>query len=732
MHSRRNPQWLYAAVLAGLLLTASRPGRAVAQPPLPMGIPPVPAGVLPLPGGGPAAPGVTLPQPQPGNGGSGQTSGRPSGGTPGIGPSRVSAPGPVNQAPAADYDTDQAAQSESIVQISGRRMRVQIVERFARVLQMQNKILRVDGFDPEVISISTIDRRPDQVRAHAIKPGVTTIILVDEFGSVHEVEVFVTGDVRHLQAYIDRFFPRASVRAVAVRDSVVLRGYVTQPEHITELVEIAEQFYPRVLNQMKVGGVQQVKLKVRVMEAQRSKIRQLGLNFLYNNETSWLSSTPGTLTPLNTLTAAAGSAPTLGVLGSSLSDPSVAFGVVNDNSLFQGFLEALKTEGLLKIKAEPELVTTNGRPATLLNGGEFPILVPQSLGTVTVEWREFGVRLEAVPIILGGGRLRLEVQPEVSERDFANAVDINGTRVPGLTTRRVNTQVEMKFGQTLMIAGLISSRETADSKKIPFLGELPWLGAAFRRTSYDEVETELVIMVTPELVAPLQYGQVPEGGPGQYSATPTDRELYRDGFLEVPNYGDECQDCGPNGGTDGYPGGPGAGSPSHLHRVMPSAPAPLPTSSRFAPDRLLPPGGASSPAVEGSADAPPPPRGPEDSDDLKRTTAPADDPFQSSTGEKPAGGKPFPRTTSRFMRPGSDDFGGPSPFNRSPFRPSGSSASLYSQTKSADDDVPPWSTETPPSDSEETKLIEPGSGLIAPASAEKSGPPVSRARFKLR
>ena len=151
--------------------------------------------------------------------------------------------------------------------------------------------------------------------------------------------------------------------------------------------------------------------------------------------------------------------------------------------------------------------------------------------------------MEVVPVILGNGRLRLQVQPEVSERDFANSVTIAGQIIPGLTTRRVNTEVEMKFGQTLMIAGLISSRQTADTNKVPFLGELPWLGAAFSRKNYTESETELVILVTPELVAPLEADQVPQGGPGFFTDSPTDRELFWGGLIEVPKYGDECEGC---------------------------------------------------------------------------------------------------------------------------------------------------------------------------------------------
>lgn len=447
-------------------------------------------------------------------------------------------------------EVDQSVSSNDPVFVVNKpESQTQITEKFSKVIQLPQRISRVDGFDPVVLNVTALSAT--SFRLQALTPGVTTVVFTDEFGAVYTVEAFVAGDVRHLQAYIDRLFPGSAVKAVAVQDSVVLRGWVTRPEEITKIVEIAERFYPHVLNQMYVGGMQQVILKCRVMEVQRSKIRQLGMNFLYVNDNGFVGSTPGTLVPLSNSTAnftgngAGGQG--LEILNTALSSLSLAGGIVDDNNIFQTFLDALKQERLLKILAEPTLNTTNGRPAQMLAGGEFPIVVPQSLGTTTIEWREFGVRMEAVPTILGAGRVRLELQPEVSERDFSNSVNINGFTVPGLTTRRVNTQVEMKFGQTYMLAGLLSLRRTATTSKIPFLGELPWIGAAFRRVQYDEGETELVILVTPELAGPLDPYEVPAGGPGLSTDVPTDRELYRDGFIEVPNYGGVCPDCEPTG-----------------------------------------------------------------------------------------------------------------------------------------------------------------------------------------
>ncbi len=466
--------------------------------------------------------------------------------------------------------------NEPLVHIKAERSSLTITERFSKVVQFENRILRVDGFDPETLTVTALS--PTQLRLQALAPGVTTLVVTDQNDKIFTVEIFVSGDVRHLQAYIDRFFPKASVQAVAVRDSVVLRGWVTKPAHITELVEIADQFYPIVLNQMKVGGVQQVLLKVKIIEAQRTKIRRFGMNWAFRNNNSFVASTPGMLTPLAGLTTPFGMAPTIGFDATSFGDPSITFGITGTDEAFNGFIEALKQESLLKILAEPEIVIMNGRPATLLAGGEFPIIVPAGLGTATIEWREFGTRLEAVAIVLDNDTVRLELQAEVSDRDFANAVSLDGTVVPGLTTRRANTQAEMRFGQTLMIAGLISTRETAVLDKVPFFGELPYIGAFFRRTRIDKSETEVVILVTPELVAPLDRHQVPAGGPGLSSETPTDREFMLYGWPEVPSYGGGCYGC------ETSPGGTGS-------LTMPPGGnlQPYPESIKISPEGLRPP-----------------------------------------------------------------------------------------------------------------------------------------------
>ncbi len=484
----------------------------------------------------------------------------------------LAAAGLARSAAAQDESAPLPVDNDPLVHIVEPQTDLRLVEKFAKIIDLKNRISTVYGFDPEVVHVTKVDMHPNEIRLHALTPGVTSLVLVDEKNASFTVEVFVIGDVRHLQAYLKNLFPTDAVTAIAVRDSVVLRGYVTRPEDIPRIMDIAKEFYPNVINQMEVGGDQEVELKVRVLEVDRTKLRELGFNFLGSTNFGFLGSLPGALAPLSTLNTPIAAAPALAVNPTNFAaNPSLLGGVVNNNYTFSMFLDALASESLLKILASPVLVTTNGQPANLLSGGEFPILVPQSLGTVTIQWKEFGVRLTAVPILLGNGRVRLNLQPEVSQKDFSNAVSTGGLTVPGLTTRRVNTSVEMRFGETFMLGGLTEIQDTAQTFKTPLLGELPYIGAAFRRVSYQTTETELVILVTPVLAGAMSDAQMPPGGPGMFTDQPSDRELYWYGLLETPSYGGVCgSGCGNANGT-----GKGNYGPTTVDFDMGPHPAPM-------------------------------------------------------------------------------------------------------------------------------------------------------------
>ncbi len=436
--------------------------------------------------------------------------------------------------------------------------------------------------------------------------------------------MLVRGDVRHLENYLKRLFPNDAIHVEEIKGAVRLSGHVTRPQNINHIVKIAEQFFPTVMNHMESGGVQQVMLKATIMEVNRSKLRRMGMNFGLSAADGFLNSTPGPITPITGLVATAGTPSQVSFSG--FNNTSVSFGFVNPSSVFQGFVDALQTEGLLKVHATPILTTYNGQPAELLNGGEAPVIVPAGLGNVAIEFKPFGTIMNAVPHILGNGRLKLQIDASVVERDFANSVTVDGITVPSFTVRKVNTGVEMNFGETLVIGGLVQKRETAATAKLPLFGELPWIGAAFGSKSYTEAETELLILVTPSYGGAMSAEQVPAGGPGLFSDTVTATELYGLGMIEVPKSGPECSaifncsECGSNGncncrngrgsrraGRYGYGQGSGAGCTPETGQpmmIMPgnnigAEPAPIPMSDILLPQAAL--GDAAEAAPGGSS-----------------------------------------------------------------------------------------------------------------------------------
>jgi pilus assembly protein CpaC len=370
------------------------------------------------------------------------------------------------------------------------------------------------------------------------------------------VDVIVYGDVKELEMALKMQFPHSSVRVFRYSNSLVLTGFVDRPDYVSRIVRLAEDYSPKVINNITVGGVQQILLHVKVMEVSRTKLRTLGFDFAsFSGSGSFISSISGLISSINgsTVTTTGGE--------------TIAFSIVDDSSAFFGFLEALRQYDLMKIMAEPTLVTVSGRPASFNVGGEFPILVPQSLGTVSIEYKKFGTQVDFVPIVLGNGNIRLEVRPRVSEIDNTRSVTINDTDVPGLRVREVDTGVEMRAGQTLALAGLIQNRLEAQNKGIPILADLPWLGAGFRRVTEQNNEIELLILVRPEFASALDPHEVPPGGPGLDTTSPNDCELYFRGYVEVPR----C--CDNRGGHPGPVGGVGVPLPGEAPAAGESVPA---------------------------------------------------------------------------------------------------------------------------------------------------------------
>jgi len=407
--------------------------------------------------------------------------------------------------------------------VQGPSQRLELIVNTSRILTLDKKIPKLQVANPEIVRPTPLS--PNQVQIAALKPGVTQINLWDEDEKIHTIDVIVYGDARELQMLLETEFPNSSIKVRPLASSVVLSGYVDKPEAVPRIIRMAEDYYPNVINNITVGGVQTVLLHVKIMEVSRTKLRTLGFDWANINGTDFV---------VQSVSGLIDAATTQGGTAAGLGGDTVRFGVVDGANSFFGFIEALRQYDLVKILAEPTIVTVSGRPASFNVGGEFPILVPGGLGTTTVEYREFGTRVDFVPIVLGNGQLRLEVRPMVSEIDESRSVTLANITVPGLRTRWVDTAVEMRSGQTLALAGLIQERLESQNRGLPWLADLPWAGAAFRRVTEEVNEIELLVMVTPELVGALDPHEVPQCMPGTRTTSPSDVDLYWRGHLEVP------------------------------------------------------------------------------------------------------------------------------------------------------------------------------------------------------
>jgi len=342
--------------------------------------------------------------------------------------------------------------------------------------------------------------------------------------------------------------PESDVHVLNVGQTAILTGTVASPEDAAFAATLASsELNPGVdmskdtavckicvVNRLKVATPLQVMLKVRIAEVNRSALKQVGVNLLNRSTGNTLfgigRGNPGTINvatgPADPITGVKRETVT-GVTFNNLVGGTTLglFGHIFGMDLM-GTLDLLQNDGFITTLAEPNLTALSGETASFLAGGEFPIPVSQSLGAVTIEYKQYGVGLAFTPIVLGDGRISMRVRPEVSELSDAGSVKLNGFTVPALTTRRAETTVELGSGQSFMIAGLLQNRSSNSVEKAPFLGDLPILGALFRSTSYQRNETELVIIVTPYLVRPVS-GQL--ATPTHGYRMPTDPEQVLEG-----------------------------------------------------------------------------------------------------------------------------------------------------------------------------------------------------------
>jgi len=404
----------------------------------------------------------------------------------------------------------------------------------SKVLDLPVAIKRASLANPDVAD--TVVLSPTQIYVTGKTTGVTNVTLWNEGGKMMGMyDVVVAPDVTRLKENLHKTMPEESgILVTSDHDHITLSGTASNTGNLNRALSMAEAYAPKkIVNAMQVGGVQQVMLEVRVAEMNRELIKRLGINFTGIGNDYFAVSLLANLTRLVSLTHPIGQTATIATEATQVIQG--AFGFNAGSTSWTGFVDALKEENALKVLAKPTLMALNGQEAAFLAGGEFPIPVPQAFGLVTVQFKKFGVGLVFTPNIVNSKHISLNVAPEVSELDFTNALRLQGFLVPAITTRRAATTIELADGQSFAIGGLLRDNVRESVKKVPFLGEVPILGALFRSSSFQKSETELVIIVTPHLVKPLDMNA--QTLPTDYFVEPNDFEYYLMGFGEKSGHG---------------------------------------------------------------------------------------------------------------------------------------------------------------------------------------------------
>lgn len=378
--------------------------------------------------------------------------------------------------------------------------------------------------DPEVATVSPLTDRSFYVVGTA--PGTTGIALYDSDSNlVGLLDIEVGANTNQINEALNAALPKSSVKATTSNGKVILKGKASGAEAAAKAREIAKKFDPELVDTVKIEGSQQVNLEVRFIEARRNQGKALGISSRVGRGTGAAASTAldSTLTSLLT-----GGVP----FGQFVTN------IVQSGTNVDVAIDALEEKGLARSLAEPNLVALSGDTASFLAGGEFPIPVAQSSNgnggnTITVEFKPFGVGLKFTPTVLDNGLINLKLAPEVSEIDPSNAVAVGGgISVPGLVVRRAETTLELRDGQTFVLGGLLQKSSNYNKRQLPWIGDVPILGALFRSSDFQKQETDLVIVVTPRLVKPLRPGEEP-ATPLDNTAPANEAEFFANGTMEV-------------------------------------------------------------------------------------------------------------------------------------------------------------------------------------------------------
>lgn len=460
-----------------------------------------------------------------------------------------------------------------------------------KLIETRRSLLRIAVANPTIADVEILSDQPDSrlINLYGRSFGNTTVTFWDADNRAVTFIVRVTLDTKDLESRITQAFPGAVIHIRQVGPQVILEGQVRDSKTMSEVLQIVNSelrnsgglktqaggaggmpqgaggagmpgsmgggaggpagmmLSANIINRVHVPGPRQVMLHVKIAELNRTAIRQLGVSWLDTKNNALLASTIGGAANITSLGAATQTASTnlrgnLLPVGSTWQSGATAantgnlFGIFNA-AQFNLFVNALRSNALAKVLAEPTLMTLDGQPARFLAGGLFPYPVPQSssipggTAVVTVQFANFGAILSFLPNILANDVIRLDVEPVFSQLDFGQGTTINGGAVPAIDQRSARTVVELREGQTLAIAGLLQTRANNTTVRIPILGDIPIVGPLFSNNRVEMQETELVVLVTPELVSPMESNEVPPA-PGDRVYQPNDYEFYFLGRIE--------------------------------------------------------------------------------------------------------------------------------------------------------------------------------------------------------
>src|SRR5256886_4025843 len=437
-------------------------------------------------------------------------------------PQQQNAPQQPSSKPAQTVQQPSVSQPQSSPQqnVSSEGQALHILVGKSVVVNVQAPITRVLSSNPSVIE--TLATSPTEIVVEGRAAGSSSLILWDQSGRSQMLDVVVDVDVAGLRSAIERSYPDQHIDVQADGGRLILTGKVTDPKMIEDLTKMSTVYSNQVVNSLTLGIFhdRQVLLEVKFAEVDRTKFAQFGVNLLSTGAGNTLgSTTTGQFGGIGAqhITDIAGP----GTHGGPFTTDQTIKNVLNIFLVrfdihFGAAIQDLEQQSVLQILAEPNLMALNGQKATFLAGGEFPFPLVQpgnGFTAVTIQFKPFGVKLDFTGNISNDGSSRLHVAPEVSTLDFTNALAIQGFTIPAISTRRAETDIELKDGQSFGIAGLLDNRAQAQLNKIPGIGDIPVLGQLFRSRNINKSKTELLVLVTPHIIDPVHTTTPPPANP---------------------------------------------------------------------------------------------------------------------------------------------------------------------------------------------------------------------------